>query len=101
MRAGRSERDAERVREGQELDAALGEPRRRFREALAATRADLDLGRDQLAGEVRLERRPLRRRLEVLEAPDETERRRVEDGELLLDRDRQVGPFLELLAERA
>ena len=58
---------------------------------LATAGLDLDLGRDQLADEVRLERRPLRGRLHLLEAVDEAERRRVEQRELLLDRDGEVG----------
>ena len=60
--------------------------------------ADLDLGRDELADEVLLERRAARGRLDVLEAVREVERLRVEDRELLLDRDREVGRGLELLA---
>ena len=45
-----------------------------------------------------LERRPASRRLDVLEPIGEVERLGVEDGELLLDRDGEVGRGLELLA---
>src|SRR5213592_3165206 len=67
-------------------------------EGLAATSAHLDLGRDQLADEMRLQLGALRGRLELLEAVGERERRRVEDRELLLDRDREVRRGLVLLA---
>ena len=43
---------------------------------------------------------PLRRRLHLLEPVDEPERRRVEQRELLLDRDGEVGAALEALARR-
>ena len=91
MRAGRAERDPERIDERLQLRPALGHRRGNLGEALAAPGLDLDLGRDQLADEVRLERRPLRRRLHLLEPVDEVERRRIEQRELLLDRDREVG----------
>ena len=97
VRAGRAERDAERVDEGLQLRPPLRHRGRHVGEGLAAARLDLDLGRDQLADEVILERRPLRRRLHLLEAVDEAERDRVEERELLLDRDREVGARVEAL----
>ena len=84
--AGRAERDPARLDERPELFAALAEERSRVGERVAAAGADLDLGRDQLADEMRLE----------LGAPAplawssskrfvEAERLRVEQRELLLD----------------
>ena len=67
-------------------------------EALATSGLDLDLGRDQLADEVRLERRALRRGLHVLETVDERERAGGEQGELRRDRAGEVVPLLEPLA---
>ena len=67
-------------------------------EALLPTGADLHFRRDELADEVLLERRPARRGLDVLEAVREVERLRIDDRELLLDGDREVGRGLELLA---
>ena len=49
------EPEAERVDERAQLRAALAEPLGALRERLAAAGADLDLGGDQLADEVRLE----------------------------------------------
>ena len=51
-----------------ELGTALGHARGRVGEGLAAARPDLDLGRDQLADEMRLELGALRGRLQLLEA---------------------------------
>ncbi len=62
------------------------------------TGTHLHFRRDELAYEVLLERRPARRGLDVLEAVREVERLRVDDRELLLDGDREVGRGLELLA---
>jgi hypothetical protein len=90
VRADRGEGGAEVVREPVELRSTLAEPLRRLREVLRAPGPDLDLRRDQLAYEVLLEVRPLRGRLQLLEAVRERERRRVEDRELLLDRDGEV-----------
>ena len=67
-------------------------------ERVAAPGADLDLGGDQLAHEVRLELRSLRRVLEFLEAVDEVERLGIEERELLLDGDREVRHGVERLA---
>ena len=58
----------------------------------------LHLGGDQLADEVRLERRTARGRLHLLEPVDEVERLRVEERELLLDRDGEILGRLEALA---
>ena len=91
MRAGRAERDSERVDDGLQLRAALRHRGGDVGERLAAPGLDLDLRRDQLPDDVRLERRSLRSCLNLLEAVDEVERRRVEEGELLLHRDREVG----------
>ena len=55
VRAGRAERDPEPVRELGQLGAPLAQRLRRLGEALAAAGLDLDLGRDQLADEMRLE----------------------------------------------
>ena len=98
MRAGRAERDAARLGERAELLAPLAEERGGVGERVAAAGADLDLGGDQLADEVRLELRPLRRLLQLLEAVDEVERLGVEERELLLDGDREIGHGLERLA---
>ncbi len=98
MRARSGERDAERIGELEKLRAALPEPGCGPLEVVAAAGADLDLGGDQLADEVRLERRVLRSRLELFEAVRQRQRLGIEDGELLLDRDREVARLLELLA---
>ena len=95
MRAGGAERDPARLGDVAELLPPLAEQRRGLGERVAAPGADLDLGRDQLADEVRLELRAERGLLELLEAVDETERLRVEERELLLDRDREVGDGFE------
>src|SRR5207244_11760859 len=52
--------------------------------------AYLDLGRDQLSDQMRLDLRPHRGCPDVLEAVDEAERLQVEKRELLLDGDREV-----------
>ena len=81
----------------EELPAPLRHGGRRLRERLAAPRAHLDLGRDQLTDEIGLERRADRSGREFLEAVDETERLGVEDRELLLHRDREVAARIEPL----
>ena len=95
MRAGGAEGDVEARGQLQQLPAALGHRRGRLCEGLASSRAHLDLRGDQLADEVLRERRPLGGGLELLEAVDEPQRLRVEDGELLLDGDREVAAGLE------
>ena len=89
------ERDPARLDELAELLPALAEERSRVGEGVAAAGADLDLRRDQLADEMRLELGSPRRFLELLEAVDEAERLRVDQRELLLDGDREIGHRLE------
>ena len=91
------EREAEWLDERGELGAALGEGRRDVRERRLLPGLDLDLGRDQLADEIRLERGASHGSLHVLEAIDEVERLGVEQRELLLDGDREVLCRLEAL----
>ena len=95
VRTRRAEQETHRLGERPKLRAALGHRRGHVGEGLLATRADLDLGRDELADEMLLERGPPRRRLEVLEPARQVERLRLEDRELLLDRDGEVGRGLE------
>ncbi len=90
MRPDRAEREAERFGELRDLAPALGDARRDLDERVAAARAHLDLGRDQLTDEVRLEIGAAGSGLQILEAVDETERDRVEDRELLLDGDGEI-----------
>ena len=61
MRSRRGEPDPERLDEGVQLRAALRHRGGDLGEGLAAAGLDLDLRGDQLADEVRLERRPLAR----------------------------------------
>ena len=89
--AGRAQHRAERSGEGAQLGTAFTHSLGRLREARAPPGAHLDLGGDELADEVLLDRRPSRGSLQLLESVDERERLRVEEGELLLDRERQVG----------
>ena len=70
-------------------------------ERLAAAGLDLDLGGDQLADDVALEVGSRHGGQQLLEAVHEPERVRVEERELLLDREREVLAVLELLAGRA
>src|SRR5262249_14712748 len=98
--ARRAERGVAGERELVELDPALGHARRRLRERLAAARADLDLGRDQLADEVLLEGAPAGCAVQFLEAVRELERLAVEDRELLLDGDGEVASVLVRLVGR-
>ena len=84
-----------------ELLPALAKERRGLLEGVAAAGADLHLGGDQFADEVLLERRPLHGRLQVLEAVGQIERLGIKNGELLLDRDREVLRGLELLTREA
>ena len=91
MRADAAEHDPERLCERRELAAPFADPGRRLGERLAAPRADLDLGGDQLADDVLLDLGAFRGGLQLLEAVVQLERDRVEDGELLLDGQREVG----------
>ena len=86
-----AELDAEVVGQLAQLGAPLRHERRGLGEGLAAAGPDLDFGRDQLTDDVRLEVRSLGGSLQLLEAVRERERVRIEDRELLLDRDREVG----------
>ena len=95
MRARRRQSHAERFGQPAQLHPALAELLRRLGERLAAARPHLDLRGDQLPDEMRLQVGPLRGVADVLEAVDELERGRVEQRELLLDGDREVGNGLE------
>ena len=95
VRARRAEQETHRLGERPELRAALRHRGGHIGERFLATRPDLDLRGDELADQMLLERRSARRRLEVLEAVRQVQRLRVEDRELLLDRDREVGRRLE------
>ena len=88
----------ERLDERPELCATLRERGRDVGERLLPPGADLDLGRDQLADQVRLEGRLSGRFLHLLEAVRQVERLGIEKRELLLDCDREVRRRLELLA---
>ena len=94
VRADGGERDPEPAGQLVELGPALADLRRRFGKVLAAAGPDLDLRRDQLADEVLFERRALSRGLKLLEPVRERERLGVEDGELLLDGEREIGAVL-------
>src|SRR5207248_4854800 len=100
VRAGAAAREPVLARERLQHGAAVAHLRRRLAEGLATAGTHLDLGRDQLPDQMRLELRPLRRRLDVLEAVDERERLRVEQRELLLDREREIRPAVVRLARR-
>jgi hypothetical protein len=84
-----------------ELDAALAQARGGLFEIDAAAGANLDLGGDQLADEVLLERRAHGGRLQLLEPVRQRQRLGVEDRELLLDRQGEVLRGLVLLAREA
>ena len=98
MRAGAGKGDSERLGQLAQLGAALAEQHGGLLESLAAAGADLDLGRDQLADEMRLERGALRGGLQLFESVRERERLGVEDGELLLHGNGEVVRLLELLS---
>ena len=98
MRSGRRQADAQAPGQRAELSASLDHPLRGLEEGVATAGLDLDLRGDQLADEVRLELGPGSRRLELLEAVRQLERPRVEERELLLHRDGEVGRRLEGLA---
>ena len=97
--AGRPERDPALGGQREEAPAQVALGGDRVGQRLAAARADLDLRRDQLAGDRRGEDRiGLRAGAQVLEARHELQRRGVEDRELLLEADGEVGRALERLA---
>src|SRR2546429_7024188 len=95
MRSDRREGDAERIDERTELRTTLTDALHAVCERFAAACAHLDLGRDQLADEMRLDVGPDRGLLHILEPADETERGWIEERELLLHRDGEVGNLLE------
>src|SRR5918995_5217166 len=101
VRAGRAERDSVSGGQLDNLAAALRHRSRHFRERVAAPRAHLYLGGDELSDEVTLELGTSRRGEELFEAADHVEAVRIEDGELLLDRNREVTCALVLLAREA
>src|ERR671925_242850 len=73
----------------------LSHSRRGLREIVAAARPDLDLGGDQLPHQVILELGVLGGGLQLLEPVGQGEGFRIEDRELLLDRDAEVLGLLE------
>ena len=95
MRSGRAEGKPEPVRDLRELRAARAHQLGGLGEGLAPAGSHLRFGRDQLADEVVVDGTPGSGRLHVLEAVDQRERLRIEERELLLDRDRQIGAALE------
>src|SRR5919198_1673759 len=101
MRPSRAESDVEATGELEELTPPLGHGCGGLGKVFAATGADLDLGRDQLAHEMAFEVRALRGVEELLEAIDEAMRTRIEDRKLLLDRDGEIDAVVEALAGKA
>ena len=90
--AGRGQAEAVALRQREQPGAVLALERCRIGEGLAAARADLDLGGDQLAGGRDGEHLVLLGRvIELLEAVLELERLGVDDRELLFEPDREVG----------
>src|SRR5262249_10075595 len=85
VRPGRAQFDAESVSESPELGPSLADPGRGLREGRASSGTDLDLGRDQLADQMRLELGAPRPLLELPETIHERERVRAEGRELVLD----------------
>ncbi len=100
VRARPAEHDAELVGEREELVAPLAHARRGFSEVVAAARADLDLGGDQLADEVVLELGSPDGGLQLLEPVRQRQGLRIEDRELLFHGDREVLGLLEGFACR-
>src|SRR5256885_439782 len=98
MRSRGGQRDVEAVGQLCELRPARRHPFGGLSEARTASCLDLDLGGDQLADEMLVEVAACGCGLELLEAVRELERVGVEQGELLLDRDREVLPVVECLA---
>ena len=90
--------DPHRLDERLELGTALGHRAGDVGERVLPARADLDLGGDQLADEMLLERRPGAAACTSSKRFVEVERAGVDERELLLDRDREVRRVLELLA---
>ena len=95
---GRAEHEPHRLDQRLQLRPTLGDRGRNVRERLLLARSDLDFRGDELADEVLLERGAARGCVDVLEAVREVEGLRIEDRELLLDGDGEVGCGLELCA---
>ncbi len=98
MRSRRAEEQTHRLDERPQLRAALRQRGGDIGERLLPAGADLHLRGDELAHEMGLERGPAGGGLDLLEAVREVERVGIEQRELLLDRDREVGRGLELRA---
>ena len=99
VRARRAEPDAVRAGEREQPPPRLGLARAGVVDVRAPAGPDLDLGRDQLAGDRRHEHGiPHGGVAQQLEAGDERERLGVEERELLLDPDGEVSRVLEGLA---
>ena len=99
MRAGRPQGDVARLGQREQPPAALVLALERVTEVLTLAGADLHLGGDQLAGEgVDQEVVGVRLRSDLLEDVGQRERVRVEQCELLLEPDREVGRGLEYIA---
>ena len=99
VRAGRTEQDPEPVGETEERRATLLLEVDRLGHGLGPARADLDLGGDQLPGDRIPERRfVLGCSAEFFVAIDQIEGIGVEDRELLLEADGEVGRVLESLS---
>ena len=100
MRARAAEPDSELVGKLAELHAAPRDQLGHFREVCALPRLHLDLRSDQLADEVLVELGAYSACLQFLESIRELERVGIEQGELLLDGDREVLSLVERLASR-
>ena len=99
VRARRAERDAVVAGEREQPPAGVGLAAARVFDVAARARADLDLRGDQLARDRRREHRVGGRGVaQQLEARHQQQRLRVDERELLLDADREVGRALEGLA---
>ena len=101
MRSRAGKPDAEAIGKIGQLRAPLAHPFRDLREVRAASRLDLDFGRDQLADEVLVDVGSLRAGLQLLEPVRELEGLGVDQSELLLDCDREVLPVLERVPREA
>src|SRR5580765_3877356 len=97
----RGKADTESVGELAELRTPLRHQLDYFAEVRATPGLYLDLGCDQLADEVLVERRSSRSSLELLEAVRQLERVGIEDCELFLHGNREVVSILECLTRGA
>ena len=91
VRAVRAQADPELVGKAEQQATTLADLRGGLRERLAAPRLDLDLGLDQLAGDAAGQRRGVGQRPQLRVALSERQGVGIEDLELLLDADREVG----------